>query len=81
MVNEYLRGVNEVMLNDVAYVCWQIWKVRCEMVMEKRQISVEEAISRTKWASKEFYSLKWNLIVNSRKKEKGFIQIKRSSVS
>ena len=33
---ELKREGNEVILSDVAYVCWQIWKVRCEMVMEKK---------------------------------------------
>ena len=65
ILKELKKERNEVMLNDVAYVCWQIWKVRCEMVMEKKQISVEEAISIIKGAIKEFYSLKWKLIVNS----------------
>ena len=24
------------MMNDIAYICWQVWKLGCEMVIEKK---------------------------------------------
>ena len=60
------KNGKEVMMNDVVYVCWQIWKIRCEMVLERKQISIDEAIRRKKVAIKEFYSLKWNLNISYR---------------
>ena len=33
-----------MMMNNIAYVCWKIWKIKCEMVIEKKSISVNVAI-------------------------------------
>ena len=39
-VYEVLKGKGqEVLMNDIAYVCWQIWKIRCEMVMERKMLA------------------------------------------
>ncbi|XWS44376.1 hypothetical protein CRYUN_Cryun15aG0039700 [Craigia yunnanensis] len=68
---EMLKKNGKVMMNDVAYVCWQIWKIRCKMVMERKHINIKEVSRRTKDAIKEFYKLKGNMNINCRENEKG----------
>ena len=64
------RGQERIM-NDIAYVSWQIWKIRCEMVIQRKEVSIHKAIDRIKKAIAEFYSLKKDLLGDEKKKGKG----------
>ena len=46
------------MMNNVAYICWQIWKIRCERVMEMKHVGIEEVNMKIKGVVNEFYILK-----------------------
>ena len=49
-------------MNTIAYVCWQIWKISCEMVLERKCVSIDKAIVRINGAINEFYRLKRGLV-------------------
>ena len=64
-----------VLMNNIAYVCWQIWKMGCEMVMERKCIGVNEALRRVNMAVNEFYFMKVDLKINN--KESGMVNKKK----
>ena len=53
-------------MNNIAYVCWKIWKMKGVMVMERKSISIHEAIMQINMVVGEFYRLKKDLNLDKR---------------
>ena len=45
------------MMNDIDYICWKIWKMSREMVIEKKYVSIHEAILRIRVVVNKFHDL------------------------
>ena len=45
-------------MTDLAYICWQNWKKRSELVVGKKSIDNNNAIFRIKKAVNEYYHCK-----------------------
>ncbi|OMP06416.1 hypothetical protein COLO4_08141 [Corchorus olitorius] len=53
-VGEKLQGGNDEFFTKLAFVCWTLWKVRCEFIFGKQSISLEGTMIRCQKAIKEF---------------------------
>ena len=56
----------EELMTDMAFICWQIWKARCEAVICKRYIDNGSIIFRIKRGVSEYYQ--YNKKMNSENK-------------
>ncbi|XWS37177.1 hypothetical protein CRYUN_Cryun19dG0020400 [Craigia yunnanensis] len=49
------KEIREELMTDMAFICWQIWKARCEVVICKKDIDNRSVIFKIKRNVTEYY--------------------------
>ena len=51
-----LKGKGSMnVMNEVVYVCWNIWKGRCDLVVGRKMVDCKMVVKRIRVAIREFY--------------------------
>ena len=69
MYEELRKVEREELVTEVGFICWQVWKIRCEIIVGRKVVSIEEVVPRIKKAIEEYYLYKVKKAVTERNKE------------
>ncbi|XP_054799505.1 uncharacterized protein LOC129303937 [Prosopis cineraria] len=58
------KGLNEFDKSFLAFLGWEIWKERCEMVFTGRNVNARRVVDKASWAAEEFWKTEKSCLVS-----------------